>query len=1125
MTNQAADNPLWFKDAIIYQAHVRSFFDSNADGIGDFKGLTKKLDYLEFLGITLIWILPFYPSPLKDDGYDIADFTTINPIYGDLNDFKTFLEEAHARNMKVMTELVLNHTSSEHPWFQRARKSPPESQWRNYYVWSDHPNKYQEARIIFKDFETSNWTWDPIANAYYWHRFYSHQPDLNYENPEVHEAMLNVMDFWLSMGVDGLRLDAVPYLYEKEGTHCENLPETHAFLKKIRKAIDERYPGRVLLAEANQWPEDAIAYFGDGDECQMAFHFPMMPRLYIAIQQEDSFPLLDILQQTPPIPDNCQWTTFLRNHDELTLEMVTDEERDYMYRFYAEDQQMRINLGIRRRLAPLMKADRRKIELMHGLLFSLPGTPVIYYGDEIGMGDNIYLGDRNGVRTPMQWNNDRNTGFSKANPQQLFLPVIIDPEFSYELVNVALQKQNQQSLLWWMKHLIELRKNHLAFGRGNIHFLSPENNKILAFLRIRNDEHLLIVANLSQHPQCASLDLSGYSGKRLTELFGGTAFAPIGENPYQITLSAYAFFYFKIEALEKNDSAGGFYQPPTMALNSPWEQFSIKQATLSLGQMLKNYLYSCRWFKSKSYTIYHVDIIDDIPLNSDDCLSHLFTINVSFKAAPSESYFLPICLLSAQKSEKIIQRYPQSLIAYIDSPDQSPAALLDALYVPEVALKFLELIQNSHELTGVVGKMVNRPIIDDLSEAQATSSQKQVSDDGLAKNDLPCLSINNVTFNVDDIHLASHDQSNTTINFAHQILLKFYRHMEKGTNPELEIGSFLNRHTNFKKTPPLLAHIDYTVGKQHTTLALASIFIPHQSDAWQYTLNAVSLFFETILAQPDNIQLPCPPSQLLGQIDESSLELAQNLLGSFSQSAFQLGECTAQMHLALASTTESNLFMPEPFTPFDQRGLSQSAQTGLHKVIQAFKGKINQIADADKPIIQAVLDNEANLYNHIKTIQTTPIGGQKIRCHGDCHLGQILFTGKDFIILDFEGEPKRALTERKLKKTPLKDVASLLRSFHYAVSTVVRKKFSHDPLHPILQISQFWYQWVCWIFLKGYLETTSTAAFLPSNTDQLLSLLRLCLLDRITYEILYEMNNRPEWISIPCVGLLEILSN
>ncbi len=488
---QPADDPLWYKDAVIYEMHVRSFYDSDKDGVGDFRGLTEKLDYLQDLGITAIWLLPFYPSPLRDDGYDISDYTDIHEKYGTLRDFKAFLREAKYRGLKIITELVINHTSNQHPWFQRARRAAPGSRHREYYVWSETPQKYQEARIIFQDFESSNWAWDPEAQAYYWHRFYSHQPDLNFDSPDVRKEIIRALNFWLSLGVDGLRLDAVPYLYEREGTNCENLPETHAFLKELRRHVDATFKNRMLLAEANQWPEDAAAYFGQGDECHMAFHFPLMPRMFMALRMEDRFPIIDILQQTPQIPDNCQWALFLRNHDELTLEMVTDEERDYMYRVYSQDPQARINLGIRRRLAPLLGNHRRRIELMKSLLFAMPGTPVLYYGDEIGMGDNIFLGDRDGVRTPMQWSADRNAGFSQANSQRLYLPVNIDPEYHYEAINVEAQQNNPHSLLWWMKRMIALRKGHKALTRGSIEFLLPENTKVLAFLRCHQEECIL----------------------------------------------------------------------------------------------------------------------------------------------------------------------------------------------------------------------------------------------------------------------------------------------------------------------------------------------------------------------------------------------------------------------------------------------------------------------------------------------------------------------------------------------------------------------------------------------------------------------------------------------------------
>jgi maltose alpha-D-glucosyltransferase / alpha-amylase len=538
-------NPLWYKNAIFYELHVKAFKDSTNDGIGDFEGLRQQLDYIQDLGIDCIWLLPFYKSPLRDDGYDIADYYQINPQYGTVKEFKDFLKEAHRRNIRVITDLVLNHTSDQHSWFQEARKNP-QSPKGKYYVWSDTDQKYQDARIIFIDTERSNWTWDTEAQAYYWHRFFSHQPDLNFESAAVQREMLKAMRYWMDMGIDGFRLDAVPYLYEREGTICENLPETHSYLKKLRRAVDEHYQDKVLLAEANQWPVDVRPYFGDGDECHMAFNFPLMPRIFMALRREERTPITDIIKQLPEIPDNCQWGVFLRNHDELTLEMVTDEERDYMYSEYAKDPRHKLNLGIRRRLAPLMDNSRRQIELLNSLLFTLPGSPIIYYGDEIGMGDNVYLADRDGVRTPMQWSGDFNAGFSRADSAQLYSPVISDPVYGYQAVNVEAQKRSGSSLLNWMKQIIRIRKQYPVFGTGKIRFLEPTNTKVLAYIRHDDGIHILVVNNLSRFVQPCELDLPEYAGWIPVELIGSTRFPAVGELPYFITLGPHDFYWFKL---------------------------------------------------------------------------------------------------------------------------------------------------------------------------------------------------------------------------------------------------------------------------------------------------------------------------------------------------------------------------------------------------------------------------------------------------------------------------------------------------------------------------------------------------------------------------------------------------
>lgn len=1095
MFDSTETDKLWYKDAVIYQAHVRSFYDSNADGIGDFKGLTHKLDYLKFLGVTLLWILPFYPSPLKDDGYDIADFTAVNPIYGNLKDFKMFLQAAHERNIKVMIELVLNHTSSDHPWFQKSRRAASGSYWRNFYVWSDNPERYQDARIIFKDFESSNWTWDPVANAYYWHRFYSHQPDLNFDNPATHTALLKVMEFWLKLGVDGLRLDAVPYLYEREGTNCENLPETHAFLKKLRSEIDKKYQNIVLLAEANQWPEDAVVYFGQGDECHMAFHFPLMPRLYISVQQEDAFPILDILQQTPTIPDNCQWTTFLRNHDELTLEMVTDEERDFMYRMYADDLQMRINLGIRRRLAPLMGGDRKKIELMNALLFSLPGTPVIYYGDEIGMGDNIYLGDRHGVRTPMQWNSDKNAGFSAANPQQLFLPTILDPEYNYNIINVELQQRNPQSLLWWIKRLITLRKSNKAFSRGGIEFLLPENRKIFAFLRTYDNDNLLIVANLSRQAQYVELNLAAHAGKQLIEMFGDTTFPAITQSPYFLSLTPYAVFYFKIvEGKGSNKTID--YIPATITANN-WLALLNSHHISQLEYHLIDYLYSRRWFRSKSQVIDGLRIVEQIKIANKQRTVIILLVQVEFKNIEKELYLLPVTTITAEDLKTVSEKCKNTIICKIKQDNLPESYLVDALYVPEAALMLLKNCIKSNEYKGSNGQLITHPV------------------KKLANLDID-------TINMALIKPLSDDQSNTSINFADKFILKVFRHIDVGINPEVELSTYLNKKARFSKTPVMIGSIDYqTFNKKHHTLGIIQQYVINQTDARSYTLNAISLFFERMIAEP-HIELPLPNNPLDPQ-DQDIPEQVRNYLSFYAEAALRLGECTGQMHLALAENLQDAAFKPEAFSIFDQKALYQSVYTTYRRVTDALKKKLSEYPDNLKDEIESILDKRDDILLEAKKIVATKVGGQKIRCHGDYHLGQILYTGNDFIIIDFEGEPKRSISERRLKRTPLRDVAGMLRSFHYAVNEVVKNKYSEETDDTILKLMDFWYQWVAYLFLNSYWKTVNTAAFVPQEIENFQELLRVSLLDRVVYELEYEINNRPDFICFPCRGMESLL--
>ncbi|HWO72082.1 MAG TPA: maltose alpha-D-glucosyltransferase, partial [Dehalococcoidia bacterium] len=808
---------LWYKDAIIYEVHVRAFFDSDGDGVGDFAGLTQKLDYLKDLGVTAIWLLPFYPSPLLDDGYDIADYTDVHPSYGTLREVRTFIREAHRRGLRVITELVCNHTSDQHAWFQRARRAPRSSPQRDFYVWSDSPDRYKGARIIFKDFESSNWTWDPVAGAYYWHRFYRHQPDLNFDNPRVREAIMRVMDFWLEMGVDGLRLDAIPYLYEREGTSCENLPETFEFLRELRAHIDANFQDRMLLAEANQWPEDAVNYFGRGDLCHMAFHFPLMPRLFMSIHMEDRFPIVDIVRQTPPIPETCQWAVFLRNHDELTLEMVTDEERDYMYRVYAVDQSMRINLGIRRRLAPLLGNHRRRIELMNGLLFSLPGTPVIYYGDEIGMGDNVYLGDRNGVRMPMQWSADRNAGFSKANPQRLYLPVIIDPEYHYETVNVEAQTENPHSLLWWTRRLIALRKRYKAFGRGTMEFLNPENRKVLAFIRRYEDERILVVVNLSRFVQGVTLDLSEFKGMGMVEMFGRVEMPGVIEGPYFLTLGPHSFYWFSIEPVRVPTPRPAWLseagEPPVRALATNWRNLMRPDGSDLLNQDLAGFLATRRWFAGKGRTVRSAVIEEVVPVRYETRTFYLCFVAVEYAEGAGETYVLPLGFESGEAAFHRQQNTPEAVFLRLKSAENGEDGILfDASYSEAFGQALLRFVERGIRQRTANGELVG----------SRTPAFRRIGRPSEVR-----------------VSVLKADQSNTSINFSDRFLLKLFRKVESGTNPDYEIGRYLTER-GFAHAPRVAGAIEYVRARREPiTLAVLHEFIAKESDAWQLTMDSL----------------------------------------------------------------------------------------------------------------------------------------------------------------------------------------------------------------------------------------------------------------------------------------------
>ncbi len=1099
----------WYKDAIMYEVHVRAFFDSNADGIGDFRGLTQKLDYLQDLGVTAIWLLPFYPSPLKDDGYDIADYYAINPIYGMLADFKAFLAEAHSRGLRVITELVVNHTSDQHPWFQRSRRAPPGSPWREFYVWSESPEKYGEARIIFRDFEPSNWTWDPLARAYYWHRFYAHQPDLNYDNPLVHKEISRVLDFWLDLGVDGLRLDAVPYLYEREGTSCENLKETHEYLKTLRRHVDQKYGDRMLLAEANQWPEQAVTYFGAGagDECHMAFHFPLMPRIFMAVRMEDRVPIVDILEQTPPIPETSQWALFLRNHDELTLEMVTDEERDYMYRVYTSDAKARINLGIRRRLAPLLGNDRKRIELLHLLLFSLPGTPVLYYGDEIGMGDNVFLGDRNGVRTPMQWSSDRNAGFSRASPHALYFPIILDPEYHFEAVNVEAQQRNANSLFWWMKRTLTLRKRYKAFGRGSLEFLQPENRKILAFIRRYDNETLLVVANLSRFPQPVQLDLARFRQLVPVELFGQNEFPTIGEGPYVLTLSPHAALWFALQPAirrEQLDSESVRREP--LVVPEDWRNLLQPHWRTGLENYLCAFLKSRRWFGGKGREVKSVQVRDAIELPVNSTGAFLLLLTVEYLEGDPELYSLPVALAEGGQAQQIEERAPQQVVARVRLEREGSSGVLYAAgRSPEFGQAVLEAIARRRSFPGSHGEL----------KALPTASLR-----GLAGNRLTGL----------EPWFGKAEQSNSAIIYGHKFFLKLFRRLEVGTNPDLELGRFLTER-GFPNIPTVAGALEYrNHNGDELTVGILTRFLPQAKDAWGYSRDMLSRYFDRVRAADKNASPePAAEQSLFRLAQQDPPESVVALVGTYLELARLLGQRTGELHLALSSDAQNRDFAPEPFTPFYQRSLFQSMRNLAVQNFSLLRRGFELIPAEVRDQARQVTALESEVLKRFRAVYESPITARRIRCHGDFHLGQVLYTGKDFIFIDFEGEPARPLGERRIKRSPLRDVAGMIRSFDYLTYLALERQLElgtiqeHD-LPALEPWTAFWYRWVSATYLKAYLRVLRSSDLLPEATNQLSILLDAHLLEKAVYELGYEFNHRPTWLKVPLRGVLQLIN-
>jgi maltose alpha-D-glucosyltransferase / alpha-amylase len=1086
--------PMWYKDAIIYQLHVKAFFDADDDGSGDLPGLCRKLDYLQDLGVTALWLLPFYPSPLRDDGYDISDYKNINPSYGRMADFKNFVREAHRRNLRVITELIINHTSDQHPWFERARRAKPGSSLRNFYVWSDTDQKFPETRIIFVDSEKSNWTWDPVAQAYYWHRFYAHQPDLNFDNPRVLRAVIDVMRFWLDLGVDGMRLDAVPYLIEREGTINENLPETHEILKRLRRELDVRYGDRMLLAEANQWPEDVLQYFGAGDECHMAFHFPLMPRIYMAVSTEDRHPITDIMRQTPDIPETCQWAVFLRNHDELTLEMVTDRERDYLWNHYATDRHARINLGIRRRLAPLMDNDRRKIELLNALLISMPGTPVLYYGDEIGMGDNIFLRDRDGVRTPMQWSFDRNGGFSRADPARLYLPPIMDPVYGFEAVNVEAQSRSPSSLLNWIKRLIAARRSRRAFGRGTLRFLYPSNRKVIAYLRALDDEIILCVANLSRSPQAVELDLSEFRGRQPVELLGRSMFPTVGELPYLLTLQPYSFFWFDLLPAAQ-ESAGLQTAPPeflTLVMPRNWADL-FRQHTLPQleNEAIPAFLPRQRWFGEKDQRIKgasvraHGEIVRQFEDGSGSETFLAAVVEAQLAAGPRPRYFLPLTAIWSPAETELRQGLVPITLAELRQ-SRKEGALVDALSQDGFVLAIIDAIQRE----------VTVPLEGGEIRCRKTPRFDQ--------SPLPERFV---------VRRASTEQSNSSVFFEEYGMLKLYRRLQPGAHPEVEMSRFLVERAGFANTPPLLATLEIALdgegGAEEHALGVLFGFIRNQGDGWTQALNYLTRYLDDALSSGED------PSNLADP-DVFFLMLAR-----------QLGIRTAEMHRALTEHAgDQPDFAPEPISPEDIVEWRDALAAAAADMLSGLERGRSSLPAATQDLADRVIEGRDDLFERIRRLIPDTLDAQKTRYHGDFHLGQVIVVQNDFFIIDFEGEPARPLATRRRKGPPLRDVAGMIRSFDYAAVAAVRELAEARPAAEprMTELAEAWRQRAVDGFRAAYRKTMRGCAAYPASKKQAREMTAFFMLEKAVYEVSYELANRPAWVDIPLKGILGILA-
>ena len=1081
-TEPGADE-LWYKDAIIYQLHVKAFADSNNDGIGDFAGLTEKLAYLQDLGVTTLWLLPFYPSPGRDDGYDIADYGDINPDFGTMKDFKRFIQEAKKRGLRVITELVVNHTSDQHDWFKRARRSDPNSSARNWYVWSDTDQKYQGTRIIFTDTEKSNWTWDPEAGQFYWHRFFSHQPDLNFDNPRVVSALVQVMKRWLDTGVDGFRLDAIPYLCERDGTNNENLPETHAIIKQLRSELDAYAKGKVLLAEANQWPEDVQEYFGRSDECHMAYHFPLMPRIYMAIAQEDRFPITDILRQTPDIPNNCQWALFLRNHDELTLEMVTDVERDYLWSTYANDPRARINVGIRRRLAPLMDNDRRKIELMNSMLLSFPGTPIIYYGDEIGMGDNIYLGDRNGVRTPMQWTPDRNGGFSRADPARLYAPTIMDPVYGYESVNVEAQSRSLSSLLSATKRLIAVRKSTLAFGRGTMTFIRPENRSVLCYVRQYQDQVILCVANLSRSAQATELDLTAWKDRIPLEMLGRTRFPVIGELPYMITLAPYGFYWFELQEPDKSEPvtprAVPEFETLVVPLGATWVSLARTRGVFE-HDVLPGHLARTRWYPERSAKAIQPTLISAVPFCDIGDNRPWLAFFETTQRGITTRYMMPMQIEWIRFDR---ERYNSRALAAVRQGAREGTLLDVATDQIFIAL----LLRNLRESLNV-----------------------EDSEQGLRLEFRPTSHFSGKPVRQPEhIRIIEADRPDSTALVDDDYVVRIYRKIEAGINPEIEMGRFLTEIAGFANVPALLGSVELIEGDQRSAIGVVHAFVANQGDAWTVSAAYLDRF-----------------------VDEQRLLAASEVAGeredqiAYLRYMSQAGHRVAEMHIALASNRTLAEFAPEPIRREDTQRWVGELLVRFERIFDALRHRRDTLKEADRPLVDRLLAQQAGLPDRLKALLPRKINGLNIRHHGDLHLGQMLVVKDDIFILDFDGEPRRPLIERRRKAPAACDVASLIRSIDYSTTAALERalKMAHDEQGKLGAALADWRDRAIAAFLIAYRETMVNHPLWPQDPNDAERMLNFFLLEKACYEIEYELSYRPDWLRMPLAGMLRILS-